>query len=55
MLVVKKSLVERFNREFGKGGLPVGTVYGDRKKVSDNPSKWERGGKRKENGYTSTT
>lgn len=39
MLVVKKSLVELFNREFGKSCLPVGTVHGDRKKVSDNPSK----------------
>lgn len=47
MLVVKTSLVERFNREFGKGGLPVGTVHGERKKVSDNPSKWERVGKEK--------
>ena len=44
MLVVKNSLLEEINKELEKSGLPVGTVHGEFKKVSDNPARWERVG-----------
>ena len=30
-----------FENELDKAGLPVGTIHGNYKKISDNPSEWE--------------
>lgn len=38
---IMKKLEKNNGSEINKAGLPVGTIHGNYKKVSDNPSKWE--------------